>query len=285
MSRIIKVLSLILLSVFVLFAGPEIDPVQDAKCTPVEDEAGNPGGGVQVSFKSDTRLFLREGGCYQDYIADGQVKFVLSVDSAPQDSVTVESDDLDKTVSCTLYTPGARITIDAYEVGYGFLGSKELSVAALESLIEVYSSETEGPTGIGFDSTGKASAYSVEDSPATVDYFVSTDESGETTFLKSGERYSGGVRGVCSASESFDSLLITPSVSAATYQDSTAIAQGSVYSLYLDQGEKDYSTDDFFAKAYVTSIADGRVSLRIAYQPVPGLRWVVVEYFVEETTR
>jgi hypothetical protein len=53
------------------------------------------------------------------------------------------------------------------------------------------------------------------------------------------------------------------------------VAQGGVYYLWLDRNNDNYSTDDHFAKIQIISIAGTVVSIKVAYQKEPGLRWVV----------
>jgi len=61
------------------------------------------------------------------------------------------------------------------------------------------------------------------------------------------------------------------------YNTKTAISANGVYSLWIDVTGDGYSTDDHFAKALVNSISGTAVSLKVAYQKVPGLRWIYTE--------
>jgi len=53
------------------------------------------------------------------------------------------------------------------------------------------------------------------------------------------------------------------------------ISQNAIYSLWIDRTADGYSLDDHFGKAQVTSISGAAVTLKLGYQMIPGLRWVV----------
>ena len=53
------------------------------------------------------------------------------------------------------------------------------------------------------------------------------------------------------------------------------VTQNGVYYLWLDRNNNNYSTDDNFAKIQIISISGTVVTAKVAYQKVPGLRWVV----------
>lgn len=61
------------------------------------------------------------------------------------------------------------------------------------------------------------------------------------------------------------------------YLTRRAIVQGAVYPLWIDPTAGGWSTDDNFAKALVQSISGTTITLKVAYQKIGGLRWLVTE--------
>ncbi|MBN2380121.1 hypothetical protein JXM67_10020 [candidate division WOR-3 bacterium] len=275
MNKLIKVLILAALSAVTLLGVAEIDPIIDLGYEVIPDTSGNPGAGVKLAWTSDSRIFLAEGGCYGDYISDGQVLFVISGDGEVLDTVPVESYNLDKEITCSIYVPCAKIVIDAYKSGGEFLDKEEIVLGAVESELEVYTQESVShPSGFGFDSKGKASAYSVTTHPGSVDFYLALDQDTQEPVLKSGECYSGKARGVRLDPSGYESIKIAPLPVQGAYVDSVILVSDASYVLYLDDEDSDSLVGDHFAKALVTGISGDRVALKLAYQTVPGLRWV-----------
>lgn len=73
---------------------------------------------------------------------------------------------------------------------------------------------------------------------------------------------------------SFDDADIAPAPGSYETQRSP-ISQNAVYYLWLDRNNNNYSTDDNFAKIQIISISGTVVNIKVAYQKVKGLRWVV----------
>lgn len=73
----------------------------------------------------------------------------------------------------------------------------------------------------------------------------------------------------------FDALDVA--AAPGNYTTKTEISQNAVYSLWIDPTANGYSTDDHFGKAQVTSLSGAAVTLKLAYQKIPGLRWFVTQ--------
>jgi len=71
----------------------------------------------------------------------------------------------------------------------------------------------------------------------------------------------------------FNALKTAPAPG--SYNTETQISQNAVYSLWIDVTNNNWSLDDHFGKAQVVSISGAAVTLKLGYQMIPGLRWVV----------
>jgi hypothetical protein len=277
-SKLIKVFILATLSAITLLGVSDIDPIIDLGYEVIPDTSGNPGAGLKLTWISDSRIFLTEGGCYGDYISDGQVLFVISGDGEVLDTVPVESYNLDKEITYSLYVPCAKVVIDAYKSGGEFIDKEEIDIGAVESGIDVYTLESDThPSGFGFDSKGKASSYSTTSTPGSVDYCLAVDQDSQEPLLKSGECYSGKTRGVRLDPSGYESTKIAPLPVQGAYVDSVILVSDASYVLYLDEEDSDSLVGDHFAKALVTGIDGDRVALKLTYQTEQGLRWVEAE--------
>jgi hypothetical protein len=75
----------------------------------------------------------------------------------------------------------------------------------------------------------------------------------------------------------FNALSIDPAPG--TYQTRQAITQNAVYPLWISTSSTGWSSNDHFAKAYITQVGtDGTVQLEVAFQKnISGLRWLVTQ--------
>ena len=74
----------------------------------------------------------------------------------------------------------------------------------------------------------------------------------------------------------FDGLNIADGPGVYTTQ--TDIVLNSVYSFWIDPTNNGWdNTTDHFGKIKVIGINGTRVTMKLAYQPIPGLRWLVTD--------
>ncbi|MEO0087149.1 MAG: hypothetical protein ABIK90_03610 [candidate division WOR-3 bacterium] len=75
------------------------------------------------------------------------------------------------------------------------------------------------------------------------------------------------------ASGNFDAENMAPEPGVYSTQRKNIEING-VYYLWLDRNNNGYSVDDNFGKILIKAISGTRVDIKVAYQKVPGLRWV-----------
>lgn len=135
---------------------------------------------------------------------------------------------------------------------------------------------TDTISGFGFDASGKAWAYDLGDTVnwPFVDYYIVDFLPGIAIAAPDlhepalNEKMSG-VSNPISGTE-YENYKTAESVG--YYYNYTEIAQDGLYSLMLT----DSNEISHFAKVMITNMEDAKVSLKLAFQPVPELRWLVV---------
>ncbi|MBN2380122.1 hypothetical protein JXM67_10025 [candidate division WOR-3 bacterium] len=240
----------------------------------VADSQGNPGGGIKLiwdePYVDDEGCFL----CCSKPTGDGPDRYAVYVDG-------VRVGETEET-EYTVYTPGVEIEIAAV---YGVEESKGLMIdlGAVETptlnVWTVNDPSPDHPSGFGFSVSGSAQTYSMSDEGhrEDIDYWIASG------FILTApcDRYPDSINAKGSAAKMenvlFDSLLIaSPPGKYCTQQP---LEEDSVYSLWLDYTNDNYSLDDRFGKMQVTyKDTDGlKVTLKLAFQTENGLRWVAVK--------
>lgn len=132
------------------------------------------------------------------------------------------------------------------------------------------------PNAFGFNSTGVAVAYMLSDPDnwPFIDYFI---YGGATTYFMSPHHgnYNDEVNAICNSGiTNFDAINIAASPGG--YYTVTEVVNGTVYSFWIDPTDNgwDNATDNF-GKLKVEAIDGNKVTMRLAFQPVKGLRWCV----------
>ncbi|MEO0130135.1 MAG: hypothetical protein ABIK76_00360 [candidate division WOR-3 bacterium] len=74
------------------------------------------------------------------------------------------------------------------------------------------------------------------------------------------------------ASGNFDNENMAPAPG--NYLTQREIAVNGVYYLWLDRDNNNQTTNDNFGKILIKAISGTRIDIKVAYQKVPGLRWV-----------
>lgn len=181
------------------------------------------------------------------------------------------------TVTATSYTvtePAMKVSVVAIGSGYDNSTAWEKNYEAVVTTLDVYSTadpSTDHPSGFGFNAHGEATAYSVSDQSnhASIDYIV-YDNSGTLMFVSISDYPNSTNSEKNSLSQNlttpFDDLdLASPEGSYSTQRD---LVQNGMYSLWLAEG------DDRFGKLQVQGVSGTKVTIRVALQEEPKLRWV-----------
>ncbi|MEO0077166.1 MAG: hypothetical protein ABIK19_05820 [candidate division WOR-3 bacterium] len=139
------------------------------------------------------------------------------------------------------------------------------------------------PSGFGFKANGQAQAFSVTTNANDVDYTVE-DRYERTTKFFSPNAYTPAINpkknmtNDPSISQNFDNLNMA--LAPGSYITQREIAVDGVYALFMDRDNDGWDTSsDYFAKVWVKNIdqANLKVTLKCAFQPRSGLRWLVTK--------
>jgi hypothetical protein len=195
------------------------------------------------------------------------------------DASTFEIDSTSYAVS----TPTATIEVRAVSGSNKSDSASVIDCRIVETTIEVsgYLNPDSMESGFGFDADGIAVAYTL-DLPnfPSLDYWL---DDGDTSLSPVGlvnpgrdkEKWNNKgnkIKGPISVD--YDSVEVADAPGS-SYVEQLRLAAGVVYYLWLDPTKDGWSTDDHFAKANVVSMDGSKVTLKIGYQKVKGIRWLV----------
>jgi hypothetical protein len=194
------------------------------------------------------------------------------------ESYEITSDDSVYTTTSTTYdvtAPSASVQIKAVK-GTSKSEATTVSCGVVESTVQFYGdiSNTAHATGFGFGTDGTALPCSLL-APSTYEMDFYADSShgqmklrpAKTAATKAGD-------GLKAALAAFGDLRIADAVG--MYGDTALpIFAESTYCLRIspDTSGTVWSASDYFAKILVVSV-DSMVSIKAAYQKIPGLRWL-----------
>jgi hypothetical protein len=264
-------IGLIVISVSALLFADTVVDVQGLQYTVVSDTLGNQGAGVKLEWAEP---YYYEGGglfscsqrkeVYPDYYV-----------------IYAEGVRIGTTKDNFFYVFNPCVEVEVRAVWDGVeSGGVVLDLAATETpTLEVFSMDDPDPnhpSGFGFRPTGSVIAYSLSAGTDNdkIDYFIASglkitspservpaiNDKRNTTSIETGD---------------YDNLKVVSPCDNGLYVTSRELENGSLYGLWIDPSADGYSTDDHFAKALVTGIDGYKVTLRLSYQSVGGLRWVV----------
>lgn len=193
----------------------------------------------------------------------------------------------DSTWTTTLYAFDVAIPVKRIEVratnGDTKSGPAVIDCGVIEtSNFEVYGisdPDTTHRSGFGFNANGNAISYSLTSGNyPSIDFYLE-DVQLPMSLVNAGVGGRGwNAKGNASKDAgvtNYDNLKIADGPGTA-YSTQTQLAQGGLYSLWLDPTNDGWTaTDDHFAKLSVISIQGAKVTCKIGYQKIPGLRWLV----------
>ena len=184
-----------------------------------------------------------------------------------------------------LIIPAAMVEVSAFAGSYE--GEKTLVDCSpvVASNITVWGNsdpDTSHPSGFGFAGNGTAIAYAISN-PANeyyIDYYFNDHDYTPINILRwpNINEYNTSAN---SGLSNFDNLKIAEAPSG-SYSTHSPLIEYMVYSLWIDPNANGWdSTYDHFGKMRVKSIigsnAPYTVTIKCAYQLIPGLRWVVTQ--------
>lgn len=203
--------------------------------------------------------------------------------------IYLDGNKLDSTTSGTatdidVKTPGKKITVTAFKGNDESPESDAITTEAVltTGLVTVYGmgDPDNNVCAIGFNTSGQCLAYDVTDPTkySSINYVIEDD--GVPLGFWSPHHYpTMGNNQHNGASEAtttvLDSLKIAPG--AGNYNTQTNMTQNGVYSFWIDPTNNLWSTDDHYAKVRVEGVAGHQVTLKVVYQPIGGLRWLLTD--------
>lgn len=194
------------------------------------------------------------------------------------------SSSADTTLTATsieITEPMKSVKVEAYNGTETADSTLVLSVTSTVTTINVHGlSQVGTDNAFGFNTTtGIGTAVDVSSGTSTTADFVMEDRAPDPMSFWSPTSYTPPVNAKDNASVVATGITDFNALKGATapgsYSTKTEISQNAVYSLWIDPTGDGYSTDDHFGKAQVTSLSGAAVTLKVAYQMIPGLRWVV----------
>lgn len=175
--------------------------------------------------------------------------------------------------------PAAKVEVIAYS------GSDESDPAVINceveetATLEVYGisdPDTTHRSSFGFNTDGTITTYSIKTANYPSMDFYMEDVQLAMSIVNSGDKgwNAKGNAAKEAALTSYDDVVVADAPGTG-YSTQEAIASGAVYYLWIDRMNDGWDVSDHFAKAKVISIQGAKVTMKIGYQMIGGLRWVV----------
>lgn len=198
--------------------------------------------------------------------ADG---YIIYADGEVIDTVT--------TTSYDATTPAKLYEVSAYAGDQESAKDQIDCAPAITPSLEVWdmSEPPPNPSGFGFNTAGTAVAYEVTESAnwAYIDYYI---EANPQQFWSP---HHGGYNDEVNVTQNsggsdFDALDIADAPGG--YSSQTDIASGAVYYFWIDPTNNGWdNSTDYFGKIKVESVSGTKVTMKLAFQKIAGLRWCV----------
>jgi len=235
-------------------------PVTNLNFDIVDDTDGNPGGGIKVTWSAPA-----------DATPD---EYVVSVDDVDQVAVDGTED--------YVYTAGAEIAVYAV-YGEERSSAETLDFGAVETpTLEVWSvddPDPEHPSAFGFGANGTAAPYavSVEANWSSIDFYIAAGPVLVSPSDHLPEPINNEENASSEENTTYEDLDIVAATGVGNYLTGRDLTDNGLYGLWIDPTANGYDEGDNFGKAVVTGIDGDKVTFKLAYQKVAGLRWVVVD--------
>jgi len=183
---------------------------------------------------------------------------------------------------CDLMTPTQLITVRACDsFSQGEAATIDCSVTETSPLVlyGISDPNVDHPAGLAFTSNGSATALSLSDAnKPTIDYVCDDENISPVGLVNAGDYgWSGNTKlntSMDAGTTDYDAL---DQAATSGYSTQTTIAYDRVYALWMSNSAY-WTVYDHFAKAKIMSIEDvggvKKVTLRIGYQKIGGLRWL-----------
>lgn len=208
-----------------------------------------------------------------DEVTDAEGYYIYA-DDVKIDSVTTPSYDAT--------TPAALYEVSAY-AGDQESDKDQIDCGAVEtaSLIVWGSGDTspDHPSGFGFNASHIAVTYAISDSTnhPYIDFWIHSVSSSEQEFASPSQAGYNDEVNTTKNSQQTDYNAVKICDAPGGYTAPTTINANAVYYFWIDPNNDNWSSsNDYFGKIQVSGVSGYQVTLKIAYQPIAGLRWCVV---------
>ncbi len=174
--------------------------------------------------------------------------------------------------------PAKEVKITAYADGTESDPYTLNTAAVTTATLTVYGRgdpEPDHPSGFGFTTDGTAVTYALANQSdwPKIDFYL--DDVGQPMTICSPNVRNYNTEENAAREETttdFDALKIAGTTE---YYTEKPLTVGAVYSLWVDPNANGWDTNDNFAKMKVVNISGHEVTLKLAYQKIAGLRWLV----------
>jgi len=180
--------------------------------------------------------------------------------------------------------PKKTIKVEAYNGTETNDSTLNVAVTTTVTTINVHGISVPGTdNAFGFNTTtGFGAPVDLSQSPLDADFIMEDRDPDPMSFWAPTEynpayNTKENASALASGIVDFNLLKIAPPEGSYPNGTKVPISQNGVYSLWIDNTPTGYSDGDHFAKAQVTSLSGAAVTLKVAYQKVAGLRWIVTE--------
>ena len=240
-----------------VFFGCEKTPTLEAPNVSYTVSPSDSGGTLELSWDEVTD-------------ADG---YIIYADGAVIDTVT--------TISYDATTPAALYEVSAY-AGDQESDKDQIDCGAVEtaSLIVYGSGDTASthPSGFGFNASHVAVAYAISDSTnwPYIDYWIHSVSSSVQEFASPSQAGYNSEVNTTQNSQQTNYDAVTICAKPGNYTAPTTINANAVYYFWIDPNDDGWgASNDYFGKIQVLGVNGYQITLKIAYQPIAGLRWCV----------
>jgi hypothetical protein len=263
-----KILAITFSGIIIILIGlgcsGDIFPPENIKYETANDIDGKPGGSLRFTWAP-----------YSDSVG-------ISVDGVLAVVVSSSSNE------AYVYVPGTHIEVSAILDGKMAGYSRSFDFPLIETpSIDVWSIYDPDPnhlSGFGFGTNGTCAAYSLWDQEhfSDIDFYIDAEENKATLLcfasphLHTSYPLNTKHNSTCQVGSSYSTLKILPAPTSENFSYATPIQNNGVYGFWLDD-DGAYDTTGHFVKAQVIGIDGDKVNLKLAYQMIGGLRWVVLE--------
>lgn len=274
-----SIAALLLIAVAVMIGTPPWEPVQNLRYQVIPDSMAGEGGAIKLEWEPQyyQSSSSNNGGFFSCDKQKEEVEYVIYVDDK----------EIGRTDSFFYYVYTATKVIGVS----GVLGESEshretIDLAIVETpYLEVWSindPSPEHPSGFGFIENGTATAYSTFNNSDQVDIYLGIDAENTPCFISPHIHPPNPLNtehnSTCQIRAIYDSLKIVPAPTNEYFKYETPIQNNGVYGFWLDD-DGVYDTTGHFGKIYVTALTEPssiyQATLKLGYQLVSGLRWVV----------